>query len=253
MTNHSKYTYFGHKQVKFEEKANLVKDVFSSVASKYDLMNDLMSLGIHRIWKSQFVKQIIPKPGMHLLDMAGGTGDIAFRYLKKTAHLSPRPIATVCDINSDMLNEGRARAADKGFLSHIHWCQANAEQLPFPDNYFDVYTIAFGLRNVTNISQALEESRRVLKPNGTFLCLEFSKVHPPFLNKLYTLYSKTYIPTLGRYIANDQEAYEYLIESIERFPDRETLSQILKNSGYSFVKHKALSNGIVAIHTAHKA
>ena len=245
-------THFGFASVSKAAKAGRVRAVFDSVAPKYDLMNDLMSAGIHRAWKNAMVDWLAPRPGWSVLDVAGGTGDIAFRILRrmgeKTTRLRGR--VTVCDINEAMLNQGRDRALDQGFLNGLVWAVGNAEQTPFGDMSFDAYTIAFGLRNVTDIDAALWDARRVLKPGGRFLCLEFSKVVLPGLDALYDRYSFSILPKLGQAIAGDGEAYQYLAESIRRFPDQNTLVDKLTAAGFNRVSYRNLSGGIAAIHSA---
>lgn len=242
--------WFGEKQVTPEEKTGLVRGVFDSVADKYDLMNDLMSGGLHRVWKDSFVRRIRPRPGLKYLDVAGGTGDIAFRIRKKTG---PDTKITVFDLNPHMLEVGRNRAIDKGWLSDFEWSAGNAESLPFPDNSFDVYTIAFGLRNVTHIDTALREVVRVLKPGGRFYCLEFSHVKEPFLAKIYDAYSYAVIPRIGQAIAKDAESYQYLVESIRKFPDQKDLVARMEDAGLKNAGFSNLSAGIVAIHQGLKA
>jgi demethylmenaquinone methyltransferase/2-methoxy-6-polyprenyl-1,4-benzoquinol methylase len=241
--------WFGRKSVSPQEKTKLVLNVFDSVASRYDLMNDLMSLGIHRLWKDTLIRQINPRPHMKFLDVAGGTGDIAFR-LAKAAGTNEH--ITISDINAQMLEVGKARAIDNGFVSGFKWVEANAESLPFADNIFDAYTISFGLRNVTHIDNALKEAYRVLKPGGRFYCLEFSHLENDVLQKLYDLYSFTLIPKMGELVTNDKDSYQYLVESIRAFPNREDLNARLRKSGFDIAKSKALSMGIVAIHEAWK-
>jgi demethylmenaquinone methyltransferase/2-methoxy-6-polyprenyl-1,4-benzoquinol methylase len=242
----SKTTHFGFRDVAEDEKSDMVRGVFDAVAPKYDLMNDLMSAGIHRLWKSAMVDVLAPKAGEAILDMAGGTGDIAFRLLDRMNSDSV-PI-TVCDINAAMLSVGRDRAIDRGRLSGLTWSCADAEALPFPDLSFDAYTIAFGLRNVTHIDKALAEARRVLKPGGRFLCLEFSKVLVPVLEKLYDAYSFNVLPWLGQIVAGDREAYQYLAESIRKFPDQKALAERMAAAGFAQVKVRNLSGGIAALH-----
>ncbi|MBU6474690.1 MAG: bifunctional demethylmenaquinone methyltransferase/2-methoxy-6-polyprenyl-1,4-benzoquinol methylase UbiE [Alphaproteobacteria bacterium] len=241
--------WFGYKAVKPEEKARLVEDVFSSVASRYDLMNDLMSGGIHRLWKNRFVSMLRPSPDKSLLDVAGGTGDIAFRYRAKAG---PKAKITVCDINKDMLEVGKNRALDRGYVKGFTWVVGNAETLPFDDNSFDLYTISFGLRNVPKIDDALEEACRVLKPGGRFFCLEFSRVLNPALRKLYDEYSFRIIPKIGEAVANDHESYQYLVESIRQFPPQEELARRMRKAGFDVVKVINLSGGIAAIHSGVK-
>lgn len=245
---------FGEHQVTASEKTNKVHGVFDSVAPKYDIMNDLMSGGIHRLWKDRFVNTIAPNTTDDILDVAGGTGDIAFRMHKaRKKYAAPSKPITICDLTHHMLQEGRNRAINQGWITPFNWTTGNAEKLPFPDESFDIYTIAFGLRNVTHIDTALEEAFRVLKPGGRFYCLEFSHVKGPFLSKLYDSYSRHIIPRIGQMIAGDQESYQYLIESIRKFPSRDALCTRLKDAGFAKAKATALSQGIVAIHCAQKA
>ncbi|MGE4313301.1 MAG: bifunctional demethylmenaquinone methyltransferase/2-methoxy-6-polyprenyl-1,4-benzoquinol methylase UbiE [Pseudobdellovibrionaceae bacterium] len=242
--------WFGYEQTSPEEKTRKVLGVFGSVAENYDLMNDVMSGGVHRIWKDRLIRMIRPKSHERFLDVAGGTGDIAFRIRKAT---SPETQITVSDINPAMLEVGRARAQDRGFLSGFEWVEANAESLPFEDNSFDVYTIAFGLRNVTHIDTALKEAARVLKPGGRFFCLEFSHVEHPFLAKLYDSYSEHVIPKMGEIIAKDRDSYQYLVESIRKFPKPRDLEARMKTAGFARTKHKPMSLGIVCVHEGWKA
>ncbi len=217
MSADGKKASFGFRDVAEDEKEGLVREVFSSVARRYDLMNDLMSAGVHRLWKDAMIDWLNPQPGQQMLDVAGGTGDIAFRIAAAARARGGEAKIVVCDINADMLNEGVRRAAGKGEKT-IEWICGNAESLPLPNSSFDAYTIAFGIRNVTHIDRALAEARRVLKPGGRFLCLEFSKVEAPGLDALYDIYSFSVLPRLGRLVADDAEAYRYLAESIRRFP-----------------------------------
>lgn len=239
-------THFGFRTVAEGEKEGLVREVFDAVAPKYDLMNDLMSAGVHRLWKAAMIDMLGPRPGEAILDMAGGTGDIAFRLLERVGIEGP-PV-TVSDINASMLSVGRDRAIDRGKLTGLSWCCTNAEILPYGDMTFDAYTIAFGLRNVTHIDTALAEARRVLKPGGRFLCLEFSKVIVPVLDKLYDAYSFSVLPWLGQFVAGDREAYKYLAESIRRFPDQNALAERMNTAGLTHVKVRNLSGGIAALH-----
>lgn len=241
--------WFGTKHVSPEEKTGLVRGVFDSVADNYDIMNDLMSGGLHRLWKDRFVRMIRPRPGLRYLDVAGGTGDIAFRIMKK----APGADITVFDLNEHMLNVGRDRAIDRGWPSDFEWVTGNAETLPFPDNSFDVYTIAFGLRNVTRIDTALKEAARVLRPGGRFFCLEFSHVREPLLAKAYDVYSDIFIPRIGEIVAKDRDSYQYLIESIRKFPKQKDLVRRIEDSGLKNAGFQNLSAGIVAIHYGHKA
>ena len=238
-------TQFGTESVTPEEKTSRVHGVFDGVASKYDLMNDLMSGGVHRLWKDRFIAQIRPRAGLKYLDVAGGTGDIAFKIRKKIG--APADI-TLCDLTHGMLSVGRDRAVDKGWLNEFQWATGNAEALPFPDNHFDVYTIAFGLRNVTHIDDGLAEAYRVLKPGGRFFCLEFSHVREPVLAKLYDKYSFGVIPAIGEKVAGDRESYQYLVESIRAFPKQKDLVRRMEAVGFKSCQYKDLSMGIVAIH-----
>ena len=244
-------THFGFKTVAEDAKAGLVRDVFDKVAPKYDLMNDLMSGGVHRLWKASMVDALDPRAGQAFLDVAGGTGDIAGRIHKRltrdTAPLSV-PI-TVCDINAAMLGVGRDRMLDRGIVAGIDWVCGNAEALPFPDMSFDAYTIAFGLRNVTHVDRALAEARRVLKPGGRFLCLEFSRVVMPVLDKLYDAYSFQILPWLGQMVAGDRDAYVYLAESIRRFPDQPRLATMMGEAGLGRARFKNFTGGIAALHS----
>jgi len=250
MNQNPESQWFGEKPVDPDEKTNLVVDVFDSVASRYDLMNDLMSGGLHRIWKDSFVRRIRPRPGMRFLDVAGGTGDIAFRLRQRAGKSAD---ITVCDLNPNMLSVGRDRAIDRGWMDDFEWVTGNAESLPFPDNSFDVYTIAFGLRNVTRIDTALSEAQRVLKPGGRFFCLEFSHVENPLLAKAYDAYSYGVIPHIGQMVAKDRDSYQYLVESIRKMPTQRDLTRRLKEAGFDSASYSNLSAGIVAIHKALKA
>ncbi len=243
----SKSTHFGYKTVAEEEKATLVRGVFDSVASRYDIMNDLMSAGLHRLWKNEMVTMLNPQDGMNILDVAGGTGDIAFRIKEKAdCHV------TICDINWQMLHEGKNRSIDRNLLEGITWACGNAEALPLPDNSQDAYTIAFGIRNVTHIDIALAEAYRVLKIGGRFLCLEFSHLQNNLLQKIYDAYSFTAIPRIGKIVTGDSESYQYLVESIRRFPKQEEFAKMIKNSGFENVHYRNLSQGIVTIHSGWK-
>ncbi len=236
---------FGFRDVDAGEKAALVRNIFDTVARRYDLMNDLMSGGVHRLWKSALIDQLKPRAGMRLLDVAGGTGDIAQRYRDAGGgHV------TVMDVNAQMLSVGRDRALDRGVTSGMQWVVGDAEALPLADGTLDAYTIAFGLRNVTDMDRALGEARRVLKPGGCFLCLEFSRVVLPLLAGLYDRYSFSVVPALGARITGDADAYRYLVESIRRFPDQAALAGAMRAAGLDRVQVRNLSGGVVAIHAA---
>ena len=238
-------THFGYQNVPEADKASLVGRVFDSVAPSYDLMNDLMSLGVHRLWKNTLIETLSPRPDMSLLDVGGGTGDIAFRFLKRGGGR-----VAVVDINEEMLAQGRDRALDRGLLDGVTWVRGDAEALPVEDASFDAFTIAFCIRNVTHIERALAEARRVLKPGGRFLCLEFSKITTPGLKRLYDAYSFGVLPALGQWVAGDRAAYEYLAESIRRFPDQQAFAEMIRAAGLSRVRVRNLSGGIVALHSA---
>jgi demethylmenaquinone methyltransferase / 2-methoxy-6-polyprenyl-1,4-benzoquinol methylase len=240
---------FGFREVPEDQKEGLVAEVFSSVAARYDLMNDLMSAGVHRIWKDAMVEWLNPQPGWKTLDVAGGTGDIAFRIVDLVRSRGGEAAVTVCDINAQMLGEGVRRAAEKKETA-IEWVCGNAETLPFPDSSFDAYTIAFGIRNVTHIDQALSEARRVLRPGGRFLCLEFSKVEVPGLDTLYDAYSFKLMPKIGGLVAKDEDSYRYLAESIRRFPPQAKFAAMIADAGLEQVKVRNLSGGIAAMHSA---
>ena len=242
-------THFGFKDVPLGDKQTLVNDVFHSVASRYDLMNDLMSGGLHRVWKDIMINALNPPKAdvpFALLDVAGGTGDIAFRAAGASGagfH------ATVCDINGEMLAVGRDRAEKRHLADRVTFVEGNAEQLAFPDRSFDGYTIAFGIRNVPRIDLALKEAYRVLKPGGRFLCLEFSTVEVPGLDKLYDLFSFKVIPQLGRAVTGDAESYQYLVESIRKFPKPAVFADMIRAGGFARVNWQTLSGGIVALHS----
>ena len=221
-------THFGNKVVQKNEKASMVNDVFTSVAQKYDMMNDAMSLGIHRIWKSAMLDWLAPRNNQHLLDVAGGTGDIAFNFLDR----APLSEVTVLDMTEKMLIEGKTRAEAKRFQDKLHWVCGDALNLPVKDNIFDAYTISFGRRNVTDIPKALSEAYRVLKPGGRMLVLEFSQIPISKLQKLYDLYSFNAIPKMGKLIVGDSDSYKYLVESIRKFPNQEDFLDMLKNAGF---------------------
>jgi demethylmenaquinone methyltransferase/2-methoxy-6-polyprenyl-1,4-benzoquinol methylase len=240
---------FGFRDVPEAEKEGLVREVFSSVAARYDLMNDLMSMGVHRIWKDAMVEWLSPRPGWRSIDVAGGTGDIAFRIADMARARGGQASITVCDINEKMVGEGKRRA-DQKHEAAIEWIVGDAQALPAPDAYFDSYTIAFGIRNVTHIEQALAEARRVLKPGGRFLCLEFSHVDVPGLDTLYDAYSFKLLPKMGQWVAGDEQSYRYLAESIRRFPSRETFAGMIRSAGLGQVTVRTLSGGIAAMHSA---
>jgi demethylmenaquinone methyltransferase / 2-methoxy-6-polyprenyl-1,4-benzoquinol methylase len=252
------HTHFGFREVPLERKQGLVDDVFHSVARRYDLMNDLMSGGLHRAWKDALVTAVNPPrrrpsretatkaPSFALLDLAGGTGDIAFRVIEAG---SSSARATVVDINADMLAIGRARAAERGLDDAISFVEGNAEALPFADRSYDAVTIAFGIRNVPRIEAALAEAHRVLRIGGRFLCLEFSTVDVPGLDALYEFYSFNVIPALGRAVAGDAEAYRYLVESIRRFPRPHAFADMIRTAGFARVSFERISGGIVALHS----
>jgi demethylmenaquinone methyltransferase/2-methoxy-6-polyprenyl-1,4-benzoquinol methylase len=244
-------THFGFSRVPLQDKQARVDEVFHKVASRYDLMNDLMSGGLHRIWKDIFVARIKPsrRARFRHLDVAGGTGDIAFRVAKAG---SSRTEITVLDINADMLEVGRKRSAKRGFAAHLDFVEANAEDLPFADNSFDAYSIAFGIRNVPRIDLALSEAFRVLKRGGQFVCLEFSNVNVPILDRLYEAYSFHAIPRIGQLVTGDGDAYRYLVESIARFPDAESFRDKIAAAGFERADFTRLSGGIVAIHSGWK-
>ena len=242
-------TDFGFEQVAPREKTRRVGDVFSSVASDYDLMNDIMSLGVHRLWKRQAVHLCAIRKHFHVLDLAGGTGDMADLIRK---HLGPEGKITLCDINASMLQQGRDRFIDKGIIKGIDYVQANAEDLPFDDNSFDCVTMAFGLRNVTDKSKALRSIYSKLKYGSQLVVLEFSKVVVPVLDQIYDQYSFKLIPWFGKAVAKDEASYQYLVESIRMHPDQDTLAAMMRDAGFAEVKYHNLSGGIVAIHRAYK-
>ena len=242
-------THFGFRDVPLGDKQSLVNDVFHSVARRYDLMNDLMSVGLHRAWKDIMITALNPPKTdapFALLDVAGGTGDIAFRAAKASGAGFR---ATVCDINTDMLEVGRNRASAQHLDDRVSFVEGNAERLTFPDRAFDAYTIAFGIRNVPQIDLALKEAYRVLRPGSRFLCLEFSTVDVPGLDRIYDLFSFRVIPPLGRAVAGDAESYQYLVESIRKFPKPNAFAEMIGAAGFSRVKWQSLSGGIVALHS----
>ena len=238
-------THFGYREVAVQDKSRLVHEVFESVADNYDLMNDLMSLGVHRFWKRYFVTTSGLGRGDRVLDLAGGTGDIS-ALLSRRVGSTGRVLLT--DINPAMLRVGRQRLEDRGLVGNIDYALANAEALPFRDGLFDGVTIAFGLRNVTDKDRALREMHRVLKPGGKALILEFSRVHPPLLSKLYDSYSFGVLPVLGRLVAQDADSYQYLAESIRKHPGQDELAAMMREAGFTGVRYQNLSAGVVAIH-----
>jgi demethylmenaquinone methyltransferase / 2-methoxy-6-polyprenyl-1,4-benzoquinol methylase len=237
---------FGYRRVAADEKAGLVRGVFDSVAGRYDLMNDLMSGGIHRLWKAELIDRLAPRAGEIFLDVAGGTGDIARRILDRAGATGR---VMLCDINEAMIRRGRDRAIDANRLSGIDYVCGDAEALPVASGAVDAYTIAFGLRNVTRIAAVLAEARRVLKPGGRFFCLEFSPVEIPILARAYELYSFAVLPALGQVVAGDRDAYRYLAESIRRFPRQEALAELMTEAGFERVRFRNLTFGIAAIHS----
>ena len=236
---------FGYEEVSPEEKTRRVGEVFSNVAKKYDVMNDAMSVGMHRLWKDRFVRRVKPRPGEAVLDMAGGTGDIAFRMAAQGASI------TVSDINQDMLDVGIERAMERG-IDGLVWSRQNAEELTFGSRFFDAYTIAFGIRNVTRIDHALAEAHRVLKHGGRFFCLEFSTTEWPGFKEAYDAYSHKLVPILGQAIAGDAESYRYLIESIRRFPPMAEFEGMIRTAGFARTKVEPILGGLVAIHSGWK-
>lgn len=236
---------FGYEDIPADEKEGRVGAIFSNVARKYDVMNDAMSVGMHRLWKDKFVKRVRPQPGETILDMAGGTGDIAFRMAKHGANI------TVSDINQDMLDVGIERAGKRG-IEGLEWSRQNAEELTFPDRVFDAYTIAFGIRNVTHIDRALAEAHRVLKFGGRFFCLEFSTTEWPGFSEIYDAYSHKLVPKLGQMIAGDEESYRYLIESIRRFPPMPEFERMIQAAGFKRTRVEPILGGLVAIHSGWK-
>lgn len=297
-------THFGFQTVREEEKEHKVYEVFENVATRYDLMNDVMSGGVHRLWKDHFMRRLSPLPGTKLVDVAGGTGDIAFRFLQYAQSTTQSPIlniveenldiklpksvelaakgfadesneesvsssdeeeratkeeksrkethVTVCDINQAMLDVGKKKAEDNGITSGISWVQGNAENLPFDNTLFDAYTIAFGIRNCTNVQQVINEAYRVLKPGGRFMCLEFSQVTNPLLRSVYDTYSFNVIPVMGQVIARDWKSYQYLVESIRQFPDQEEFAEMIRTAGFRMVSYENMTFGVAAIHSGFK-
>lgn len=249
MSPDNRTTHFGFQTVDEDQKAGMVHEVFTNVASKYDIMNDVMSMGIHRIWKDAMMDWLAPRPGQKLLDVAGGTGDVAFRFLARAGESAK---ATVLDMTASMLEEGRKRAEAERLSQRLDWVVGDAMALPFDDNSFDVYTISFGIRNVTRIPDALSEAYRVLKPGGRLMVLEFSQLPNAAMQKAYDLYSFNVIPVMGKVIANDRESYQYLVESIRKFPDQETFASMIRAAGFDQVKYRNLTLGVAALHSGWK-
>ena len=241
-------THFGFQTVNEAEKAGMVHGVFTRVASKYDIMNDVMSMGIHRIWKDAMMDWLAPRPGQRLLDVAGGTGDVAFRFLNRAAGTQ----AVVLDMTESMLISGRQRAEAESMAERLDWVVGDAMALPFERNSFDVYTISFGIRNVTRVQDALNEAYRVLRPGGRLMVLEFSQLPNEMMQKAYDLYSFNVIPVMGQIIAGDRDSYQYLVESIRKFPDQETFAAMIRKAGFGQVGYRNLSLGIAALHSGWK-
>lgn len=241
-------THFGFMDVPEGEKAGMVHGVFTRVANKYDIMNDVMSVGIHRLWKDAMMDWLAPRPGQKLLDVAGGTGDIAFRFLKRAQGAE----ATVLDMTEQMLIEGQKRAEAENMADRLTWVVGDAMALPFADNSFDVYTISFGIRNVTRIPDALAEAYRVLKPGGRLMVLEFSQLPNPAMQWAYDRYSFNVIPVMGQIVANDRDSYQYLVESIRKFPDQEAFAALIRQAGFEQVKYRNLTMGVAALHSGWK-
>lgn len=242
-------THFGFEQVESTEKAGKVAEVFHSVASQYDIMNDFMSMGVHRLWKKYTIETSGVRPSHRVLDLAGGTGDLAKQFSKK---VGPKGQVVLSDINSSMLAEGRRRMIDAGVSNNMEFVLANAECLPFPDNHFNLVTIAFGLRNVTDKAKALRSIQRVLKPGGRLLVLEFSRPTNPMMRKIYDDYSFKVIPKVGKAVTGDEASYQYLVESIRMHPDQDTLKQMVLDAGFDQADYINLTNGVVAIHRGFK-
>lgn len=241
-------THFGFETVNAAEKAGKVQGVFNSVAAKYDVMNDVMSIGIHRIWKEAMMDWLAPRCGQTLIDVAGGTGDVSFKFLNRAGSGH----ATVLDLTENMLIEGRKRAEASEMEQSLDWLVGDAMALPFADNSFDVYTISFGIRNVTRPDDALSEAFRVLRPGGRLMVLEFSQIPVPLVQKAYDLYSFNIIPAIGKMIANDRDSYQYLVESIRKFPDQETFLNMIRGAGFENGSYRNLSLGIAALHSGWK-
>jgi demethylmenaquinone methyltransferase / 2-methoxy-6-polyprenyl-1,4-benzoquinol methylase len=241
-------THFGFQTVPEGDKAGMVHGVFTRVASKYDVMNDLMSGGVHRLWKDAMMDWLVPRAGQRLLDVAGGTGDVAFRFLKR----APGASAVVLDMTESMLVEGRKRAEADRLAGNLDWVVGDAMALPFASNSFDAYTISFGIRNVTRISDALSEAYRVLRPGGRLMVLEFSQIPNDLLQKAYDLYSFNVIPAMGKIVTGDRESYQYLVESIRKFPDQETFAGMIRTAGFDQVKYRNMTMGVAALHSGWK-
>ena len=245
----NKYTDFGFSRVKSKDKSNLVKKIFENVSGRYDLMNDFMSLGIHRVWKESMLDWLAPRRGQSLIDVAGGTGDIAFNFIKRAKSGAN---ATILDLTESMMIEGKKKTIDLPEESKINWVCGDAMRMPFSNSTFDVYTISFGIRNVTDISKTLSEAYRVLKPGGRLMILEFSSVNNDLISWIYDKYSFNIIPKLGEFVSNDRESYQYLVESIRKFPNQEKFSEMIINEGFRKVKYRDLTFGIAALHSAWK-
>ncbi|MCY3996192.1 MAG: bifunctional demethylmenaquinone methyltransferase/2-methoxy-6-polyprenyl-1,4-benzoquinol methylase UbiE [Rhodobacter sp.] len=243
-----KTTHFGSEVIPESDKAGRVQEVFTSVASRYDLMNDVMSAGIHRIWKGAMMDWLAPRNGQRLLDVAGGTGDVAFRFLRR----APEASAVVCDVNGEMLAAGRGRVEARKLADRIDWAVGDATSLPFGNGCFDVCTISFGIRNVTCPADALAEALRVLRTGGRLMVLEFSNLSHEGLRRLYDAYSYNVIPAMGQMIANDRASYRYLVESIRRFPDRESFAGMIRKAGFEQVRYRSLTMGVAALHSGWK-
>jgi len=246
----SETTHFGYREVPTNKKAGLVAEVFTSVADRYDLMNDLMSAGIHRLWKRFTIELSAVRPGQRVLDLAGGTGDLASQFSRLVGEQGE---VVLSDINAAMLSTGRDKQTDRGVCGNIHYVQGDAQYLPFADNYFDCITIGFGLRNVTDKALALRAMQRVLKPGGRLLVLEFSKPNNPLLSQLYDTYSFKILPKIGKLVADDEDSYRYLAESIRMHPDQETLKEMLGDAGFTDCEYHNMTGGIVAVHKGIKA